>query len=85
MASIAQEVTEVPPDLQHRTPSRPAEELPGRITAQSLKDCTELYLGHKNIDIIWGFDRFVNLEVLWLNHNQASSCCVPRQRCGQSQ
>lgn len=33
-------------------------------------DCTELYLGHKGIERLRGFEPFVSLESLWLNGNR---------------
>ena len=33
-------------------------------------NCTELHLANRNIGWLQGFDRFVNLEVLWLNDNK---------------
>ena len=41
--------------------------------AKYVKACTELYLANKGIEEIDGFDRFVNLEVLWLNNNKVLS------------
>lgn len=73
MASLVSAVTTVPPELLHLTVSKPAEELPGTISAAGIRDTTELYMGHKSIDQLWGFDRFVNLEVLWLNNNNVSA------------
>ena len=69
MASLVSAVTTVPAQLLHLTVSKPAEELPGTISAAAIRDTAELYMGHKGIDQLWGFDRFVNLEVLWLNNN----------------
>ncbi|KAF0699438.1 Aste57867_9980 [Aphanomyces stellatus] len=34
-----------------------------------VKDCTELVMSYRNIDVIGNFDAFVSLEVLWLNNN----------------
>jgi Leucine-rich repeat (LRR) protein len=33
-------------------------------------DCTELYLAKRGIEKLAGFERLVNLEVLWLNNNK---------------
>lgn len=52
--------------------SKPKEELPIQ-NAKYVKNCLELYLGSKNIDILRGFDVFANLEVLWLNDNNISN------------
>ncbi len=30
----------------------------------------QLHLGGRGIEILWGFDRFTNLETLWLNNNK---------------
>jgi len=38
--------------------------------AKYVKACTELYLAKKGIEELGDFDRFVNLEVLWLNDNR---------------
>ncbi|RHY03938.1 hypothetical protein DYB25_009129 [Aphanomyces astaci] len=34
-----------------------------------VKECTELVMSHRGIDVIGNFDAFVSVEVLWLNHN----------------
>ena len=33
-------------------------------------DCTELYLANQGIEQLAGFERLVNLEVLWINDNK---------------
>lgn len=38
-----------------------------------VKNCTELYMAHCHISEIRNFERFVNLEVLWLNGNDISA------------
>lgn len=38
--------------------------------AKYIKQCTELYLAHKNIEELRDFERFVNLERLWVNNNE---------------
>lgn len=30
----------------------------------------QLHLGGRGIEVLWGFDRFTNLETLWLNNNK---------------
>lgn len=49
--------------------SDPVAELPVK-NAKYIKNCTELYLSGKNIEELGGFERFVNLETLWLNNNK---------------
>ena len=48
--------------------SNPVAELPIQ-NAKYIKNCTEIFLGKRNIDKLNGFQVFVNLEVLWLNDN----------------
>ena len=48
--------------------SNPIAELPIQ-NAKYIKNCTEIFLGKRKIDILRGFEVFVNLEVLWLNDN----------------
>ena len=38
--------------------------------AKYVKACTEIYLANRGIEEIGGFDRFMNLEVLWMNGNK---------------
>jgi len=38
--------------------------------AKYVKNCTELHMASKRIQVIAGFEPFVNLEVLWLNGNR---------------
>ncbi|GBG24135.1 U2 small nuclear ribonucleoprotein A' [Hondaea fermentalgiana] len=38
--------------------------------AKYIKLCTELYLARKSIEELRGFERFVNLEALWVNDNE---------------
>ena len=38
--------------------------------AKYVKNCTELHMASKRIQVIAGFEPFVNLEVLWLNDNR---------------
>jgi len=38
--------------------------------AKYVKNCTDMYLGKKSIEAITGFEKFVNLEVLWINGNK---------------
>lgn len=48
-------------------------------------DCTELSLGRKNITKLAGFERLVNLEVLWVHANQlrAINCLDSNTRIKQ--
>lgn len=55
--------------------SKPAEELPVN-NAKYILNCTELFLAHKGIQVLGGFDQFVNLEVLWLNNNKVGMALV---------
>ena len=48
--------------------SNPRGELAVR-NAKYVKNCTELYMADREIEIVANFDKFVNLEVLWLNNN----------------
>eukprot|EP00775_Hariotina_reticulata_P002236 gene2236-2548_t len=51
--------------------SEPLTELVGQGSNNvAVKDCRELYLGKRGIEKVAGFERLVNLEVLWLNNNQ---------------
>jgi hypothetical protein len=38
--------------------------------AKYIKDCTELYLANQGIEKLADFEKFTNLEVLWLNGNK---------------
>lgn len=38
-------------------------------TAERPVDVKELHLARRNVDDVTGLDKFVNLEVLWINHN----------------
>eukprot|EP01138_Halocafeteria_seosinensis_P012757 gb/GECG01013033.1/.p1 GENE.gb/GECG01013033.1/~~gb/GECG01013033.1/.p1 ORF type:complete len:587 (+),score=87.14 gb/GECG01013033.1/:1-1761(+) len=49
--------------------ARPENELPNP-TAKAIKGCTELHLGRQEITHLQGLERFVNLEVLWINDNR---------------
>ena len=66
MAGIA---AAVPEEFAGLVVSNPLHELPV-VNAKQIRDTVELHLGSKGIEVIWGFDRFVNLEVLWLNNNK---------------
>ncbi|KAK3276661.1 hypothetical protein CYMTET_15285 [Cymbomonas tetramitiformis] len=51
--------------------SEPLKELTGGGgNDKYVKECTELYLGDKGIEKLKGFDRLVNLEVLFLSNNK---------------
>lgn len=39
--------------------------------AKYARECIEVHLAHRNIEILVNFDKFPNLECLWLNDNQA--------------
>ena len=49
----------------HETLSNPL----ASISTSSVQSCTELYMSNQGITKLHGFERFVNLEVLWLNGN----------------
>ena len=34
-----------------------------------IKNCSELYLAKRGITTLRNFDRFINLEILWINNN----------------
>ena len=54
-----------------KTVSEPHKEIVGEgKNAKYVKDCTELHLGKRGIDLIAGFETLVNLEILWLNDNR---------------
>ncbi len=38
---------------------------------KSVRNCTELYMAHRDIELLAGFEIFTNIEVLWLNNNKA--------------
>lgn len=59
----------VPEELRGLVISRPLAELPS-INAKIIRDTTELHLAKRGIQKLWGFERLVNLEVLWLNDNR---------------
>ena len=59
----------LPYEYQGHVVSNPRAEL-AVDNAKYIKACTELHLANRNIEFIWGFDRFVNLEELWLNDNK---------------
>jgi Leucine-rich repeat (LRR) protein len=40
------------------------------IPIAAFAECTELSLSGHNIHVLSGFERLVNLEVLWVDHNQ---------------
>eukprot|EP00878_Enallax_costatus_P030466 GHUV01033172.1.p1 GENE.GHUV01033172.1~~GHUV01033172.1.p1 ORF type:complete len:325 (+),score=76.76 GHUV01033172.1:262-1236(+) len=51
--------------------SEPLKALVGQgRNAKDVKDCTELYLANQGIEQLAGFERLVNLEVLWINDNK---------------
>ena len=35
-----------------------------------IKACTELYMAKRNITYLANFERFVNIEILWINDNK---------------
>lgn len=55
--------------LSGKVVSNPSAELTVR-NAKYVKNCVELYLARKGIEELGGFERFVNLETLWINDNQ---------------
>lgn len=46
--------------------------------ARYIRECTELHLAHRGIEVLWGFDRFTNLSVLWVNDNKVRADGRPR-------
>lgn len=53
--------------------SEPLSALPGQgRQAKPVTDCTELSLGGRGLEQLAGFERLVNLEVLWLHDNKLS-------------
>ncbi|KAA0154935.1 hypothetical protein FNF29_02079 [Cafeteria roenbergensis] len=72
MAQLAREVLAVPPELKGFVVAKPALEIP-KISAKAIRDTTELRLSNKGIERLCGFERFVNLEVLYLNGNKLPS------------
>ena len=82
MAHLTRRERSMPYEYQGHVVSNPRAEL-AVDNAKYVKACTELHLAKRNIEFLWGFDRFVNLEVLWLNGNKVSAasrrllaCCV---------
>lgn len=73
-------VAETPPHLQGLSVSDPYSELPIN-NAKYIRDCTELHLGSRGIEALWNFERFTNLEVLWVNDNKVMWCLVVALRC----
>ena len=55
--------------LQGPVESDPLAELPVK-NAESIRNCTEMYLSGRGIEVLAGFERFVNIEVLWINNNR---------------
>jgi hypothetical protein len=55
--------------LSGKVMSDPSAELTVR-NAKYVKNCVELYLARKGIEELCGFERFVNLESLWINDNR---------------
>mmetsp|Transcript_2261 Transcript_2261/g.7533 ORF Transcript_2261/g.7533 Transcript_2261/m.7533 type:complete len:568 (-) Transcript_2261:158-1861(-) len=62
----------VPLEYEGHIVSQPRKEL-AVDNAKYVKACTELHLANKGIEFLWGFERFVNLEVLWINDNKLTS------------
>jgi hypothetical protein len=56
--------------------SNPTAEL-AMNNARYIRECTELHLAHRGIEVLWGFERFTNLAVLWVNNNRVRG---PRAR-----
>lgn len=74
MAAIKEEV---PEDFAGLVVSDPLLELPV-VNAKQIKDTTELHMGSRGIEVLWGFTRFVNLEMLWINNNKVCAAALPR-------
>lgn len=54
--------------------SNPLGELVGEgSNSKYVKECTELHLGDKGFEKLAGFERLINLEVLWVNGNKLTS------------
>eukprot|EP00753_Platysulcus_tardus_P012535 PLAT3398.2.p1 GENE.PLAT3398.2~~PLAT3398.2.p1 ORF type:complete len:440 (-),score=226.48 PLAT3398.2:152-1471(-) len=51
--------------------SRPHDAL-ATVSAKTIRNCTELYLGGVGFSKLRDFEDFVNLEVLWINDNRLS-------------
>lgn len=62
----------MPPEYEGHIVSNPRAEL-AVDNAKYIKNCTELHLANKSLEFLWGFNRFVNLEVVWLNDNKLVS------------
>jgi Leucine-rich repeat (LRR) protein len=59
----------VPDEFAGLVVSNPLSELPV-VNAKQIKNTTELHLGSRGLEVLWGFELFVNLEVLWINNNK---------------
>ena len=49
--------------------SDPLAELPVK-NRKCVRGCTEIYLANKHISKLANFEDFVNLNIVWLNHNR---------------
>ena len=55
--------------------ANPTAELPV-LNAKYILACKELHMADKGINRLLHFDRFINLEVLWLNDNEVTPTAV---------
>jgi hypothetical protein len=59
----------VPEEYVGLVVAQPLNELPV-VNAKQVRDTVELHLGSRGLQMLWDFDRFVNLETLWINQNK---------------
>lgn len=67
--------------------AHPLEELAVR-SAKAVRETTELYLARRGIDRLANFERFANLESLWVNGNALGGLehldCLTRLKVGRA-
>jgi len=56
-------------DIKQSTVGDPFEVIPVK-NAKYAKNCTEIHLADRNLEELTNFDKFPNLECLWLNNNK---------------
>ncbi len=58
-------------DIKQTTVGDPFEVLPVK-NSKNAKNCTEIHLADRGLQELINFDKFPNLECLWLNNNKVS-------------
>jgi len=69
MAKLSQEVLSVPPEYAGLVVSKPAALLPV-LSAESIRNCTELVMNHMGLQKLANFERFTNLKILYIGSNR---------------